>query len=383
MPTTLPLALLLALALPQDSAPAGKAGRVIPATPVQAAKAPAQTAPNASEVKRIAPGDAAPALQYDAWIKGDKLDAIEKGHVHVIEFWATWCGPCITAMPHLSELQRKHPEVRIVSMAASERGESEEAKIEKVRAFVENKGDTMGYRVAYVGDRAKMSRPWMEAAGQSGIPCSFIVDREGTIAWIGHPMSMDKPLEAVVAGTWNVEEAAKQAATERAARELQRGISMAMRDARQSGDYTNVVKALRAALEAAPTDALRMQLFQVLANQMKAPAEAWAVGEEIFANAKDNAMALNQLAWFIVDPDQDLAERNLALAEKAIRRAVELTDGDDGAILDTHARVHFLMGNVAKAIEIQKTAIEKAPEGAMREEMKATLATYEAAGKKA
>jgi thiol-disulfide isomerase/thioredoxin len=382
MPATLPLVLALAFAMPQD-APGGKAGQIVPATPIAAPKALPQTAPAASTIKAIAPGDAAPALQYDAWIKGDKLDAIEKGHVHVIEFWATWCGPCIAAMPHLSEIQRKHPEVRIVSMAASERGESEDAKIEKVRAFVENKGDTMGYRVAYVGDRAKMSRPWMEAAGQSGIPCSFIVDREGMIAWIGHPMSMDKPLEAVVAGTWNVEEAAKQAKAERAARELQRGISMAMRDARQSGDYTNVVKALRAALEAAPTDSLRMQLFQVLAAQMKASAEAWAIGEEIFANAKDNAMALNQLAWFIVDPDQDLAERNLGLAEKAIRRAVELTDGDDGAILDTHARVHFLMGNVAKAIEIQKTAIEKAPEGAMREEMKATLATYEAAGKKA
>ncbi|MEY3021673.1 MAG: Thiol-disulfide oxidoreductase ResA [Planctomycetota bacterium] len=382
MPATLPLVLALAFAMPQD-APGGKAGQIVPATPIAAPKALPQTAPAASTIKAIAPGDAAPALQYDAWIKGDKLDAIEKGHVHVIEFWATWCGPCIAAMPHLSEIQRKHPEVRIVSMAASERGESEDAKIEKVRAFVENKGDTMGYRVAYVGDRAKMSRPWMEAAGQSGIPCSFIVDREGMIAWIGHPMSMDKPLEAVVAGTWNVEEAAKQAKAERAARELQRGISMAMRDARQSGDYTNVVKALRAALEAAPTDSLRMQLFQVLAAQMKASAEAWAIGEEIFANAKDNAMALNQLAWFIVDPDQDLAERNLGLAEKAIRRAVELTDGDDGAILDTHARVHFLMGNVAKAVEIQKTAIEKAPEGAMREEMKATLATYEAAGKKA
>ena len=383
MPATLPLALLLALALPQDSAPAGKAGRIVPATPIEAAKAPAQTAPNASEVKRIAPGDAAPALQYDEWIKGDKLDAIEKGHVHVVEFWATWCGPCIAVMPHLSEIQRKYPDVRIVSMAASERGADEASKIEKVRAFVENKGDTMGYRVAYVGDRAKMSRPWMEAAGQNGIPCSFIVDREGTIAWIGHPASMDAPLAAVVAGTWSVEEAAKQAQAERAARELQRGISMAMRDARQSGDYTNVVKALRAALEAAPTDGLRMQLFQTLAGPMKAGAEAWAVGEEIFAAAKDNAMALNQLAWFIVDPAQDLAERNLPLAEKAIRRAVELTGGDDGAILDTHVRVHFRMDNVAKAIEIQKTAIEKAPEGAMREEMKATLKEYESAGKKA
>ena len=78
-----------------------------------------------------------------------------------MEFWATWCGPCIAAIPHLTELQAKYPDVRFVGVAASERGPDEAAKFAKVKEFVDGKGDGMGYRVAYVGDREKMSRPWM------------------------------------------------------------------------------------------------------------------------------------------------------------------------------------------------------------------------------
>jgi len=127
----------------------------------------------------------------------------------------------------------------------------------------------MSYRVVYAGDREKMSRPWMQAAGQNGIPCSFIVDKTGNVAWIGHPMSMDAPLAQIVAGTFDIEGEKKRAATERAAGEMRRGVAMALRDARQSGDYTAAIDAMRKALAAAPNDSLRMQLMQVLVAQRR------------------------------------------------------------------------------------------------------------------
>ncbi len=45
----------------------------------------------------------------------------------------------------------------------------------------------------------------MEAANQEGIPTSFIVGKSGVIEWIGHPMELDGPLEAVVNDTWDRE----------------------------------------------------------------------------------------------------------------------------------------------------------------------------------
>ncbi len=42
----------------------------------------------------------------------------------------------------------------------------------------------------------------MEAAGQNGIPCAFIVGKDQKIEWIGHPMQMDAVLEQVVSDSW-------------------------------------------------------------------------------------------------------------------------------------------------------------------------------------
>jgi thiol-disulfide isomerase/thioredoxin len=364
------------LALPQDK-PAEKA---IPATAIKPAAA-AQAAP-AAPVNKLGVGDPAPALAYDEWIKGDKIDGIAKGKVHVIEFWATWCGPCIAAMPHLTELQKKHPEVVVVSCAASERGKDEAAKIAKVKEFVSAKGDGMGYRVVYAGDREKMSKPWMQAAGQNGIPCAFIVDKNATVAWIGHPMQMDEPLDKILAGKWDVAAAKKEFDAEREAEEAQMKLMVMMREASSTGDYSKAIDAMKAQLAKSPNDAMKMQLFTILAGPADRAAEAWKIGEEIFDANKSNGMMMNQLAWTIVDPDGGVKTPNLDLAMKAAEACAK-ADAKNGAYLDTMARVVFLKGDVARAIELQKKAVELSSDGRMKDEMKQTLASYEGALKKA
>jgi thiol-disulfide isomerase/thioredoxin len=49
--------------------------------------------------------DPAPPLKVSKWLKGEEVKRFEPGKVYVVEFWATWCGPCIAFMPHLAELQ--------------------------------------------------------------------------------------------------------------------------------------------------------------------------------------------------------------------------------------------------------------------------------------
>jgi hypothetical protein len=70
---------------------------------------------------------------------------------------------------------------------------------ETVDAFVQEMGDRMDYLVARDTAANHMAKSWLEAAGLDGIPSAFIVDGDGNIAWIGHPMdSMEKALDGVL-----------------------------------------------------------------------------------------------------------------------------------------------------------------------------------------
>jgi len=146
-------------------------------------------------------GDAAPKLQTGKWVQGQPVKDFEKGKAYIVEFWATWCPPCRESIPHLNETYEKFKDkgLIVIGQNCAERDES------LVAPFVKKMGDKMTYRVALddkTSDKqGQMSKTWMEAAGQNGIPTAFLVDTKGVIAWIGHPMGLkDEMIEKVLAG---------------------------------------------------------------------------------------------------------------------------------------------------------------------------------------
>ena len=134
-------------------------------------------------------GDPAPALKATKWLQGTEVKSFEKGKIYIVEFWATWCGPCIVMMPHMSEMQQEYKDkgVSFIGYTAKDnRGNNQES----VSKFVEGRGPKLKYTFAYADDRDTYEA-WMTAAGQGGIPCCFVVDKETRIAYIGHPMYLD------------------------------------------------------------------------------------------------------------------------------------------------------------------------------------------------
>lgn len=137
-----------------------------------------------AEAPSLVVGSPAPEMTIGKWLKGKPVNKLEKGKVYVIEFWATWCGPCKLGMPHLSDLARQYKKATFVGVTASENTDN----VSLPQQFVDRAGAMMAYNVAYAAPKGKMWADWLKAAALRGIPAAFVVNKDGRIGWIGHPL---------------------------------------------------------------------------------------------------------------------------------------------------------------------------------------------------
>lgn len=286
-------------------------------------------------------GDPAPKLHIDTWVKGDAVDLTTgKGkNVYVIEFWATWCPPCVMAIPHLTEVQKKYKDKNVVMVSVSD-----EPK-QVVTKFVRQQGDKIGYTVA-IDKQQKTHQAYMNASGQMGIPTSFIVDRQGKIAWIGSPYSMDRVLEDVVAGRFDIEKAKTEAQAE---------------EKFFSTQYTELLLAMQSA------------------NWDKCVAIGRMVADP---NTKISealkSQILHSLAWAMLDHEQ--ADRKyFKEALHLAKAAFEVCGCEEASIIDTYARALFDNGQPREAVKYQQKAVELATDVMMRAELQNSLKRYQAA----
>ncbi len=289
------------------------------------------------ERKLLTVGDKAPALTIKEWVKGSPVAEFQAGHTYVVEFWATWCGPCVRAFPHLSELQKQY-EGKVTFIGVT--SEDPNNTLDGVKKMVAEKGDKMAYTVAW-DDGRTTNKAFMDAAGERGIPCSFVVNGEGIIAYIGHPMELDPILPKVLDGTFDI-------------------------------------KGARAAKEAeAKAEQLTMQWQRLLSSGKEA--EANKVARQLMTETPlgKNAQFLNEVAWRIVDPESRMKEKDFDLALQAAELANKLTEGKDAAILDTLAHAHAAKGDFARAVEIEREAIALADDPGLKKELEQALAALE------
>jgi thiol-disulfide isomerase/thioredoxin len=150
-------------------------------------------------------GDPAPRLEIGTWVQGEPVKELAKGTVYIVDFWATWSAPCRVSIPHSYQLQEKFKGKGLVVIAQ----DAWEEKESQVPPFLKNVGIKETYRVALddksTEKRGAMSVHWMDAAEQKGLPTSFVVDKNGIVAWIGHPMALtENVLEEIIAGTFDI-----------------------------------------------------------------------------------------------------------------------------------------------------------------------------------
>jgi thiol-disulfide isomerase/thioredoxin len=319
--------------------------------------------------QQLAPGQPAPPLQISKWLKGEPVAAFQAGHVYVVEFWMTWCGPCIDGMPHLSEVQKRHRGALTVIGVTNE---DEHNTLADAQKMVAAKGDSMGYTVAW-DDAGKTWRTWFDASGEDGIPSCFVVDKAGVIAWIGHPQWLDVVLPTVLAG--KSEPAAVAAQIDAVETRMKKVFLLA------AFKPEKAIAEAEALCKELPflTEQVENGMFELML-AADDPKLAWPLGDKLLqrAIAAKDPVACNGIAWAIVDPAEERKERNTELAMKAAVKAVELTERKDASILDTLARVHATKGEWQQAVAVQKEALAlvKDDEEA-RSQLEPALAEYE------
>jgi len=133
-------------------------------------------------------GEAAPEISAKEWInlKNPLTLAGLRGKVVVVEFWATWCGPCVECIPDLNQLQRKYS-----------------GKNFQLLSFVQEGHQTMDPFLArrQVRYPVGLESSSLEDYGITEIPHAFVIDQHGKVIWQGNSASPE--MQKVIAKALN------------------------------------------------------------------------------------------------------------------------------------------------------------------------------------
>ena len=143
----------------------------------------------AQEVSKPAFGIGSAVSEYPKvqWVQGEPVTKFDKNKIYIVECWATWCGPCKAAIPHVNELYKKFGD-RIVIIGQN----IWETNIKKVQDFVKKEGDGMSYRIAYGGGQeSDFSLKFMKAGKVDGIPQTFVI-QDNKVVWMPSPSELSE-----------------------------------------------------------------------------------------------------------------------------------------------------------------------------------------------
>lgn len=145
-----------------------------PATPkppaTSAAPAATAVAPPATPAAKADAAAKSPSLRVTTVSGADYDLAAHRGKWVVVNFWATWCGPCRKEMPELSALDAMRENIDVIGLAY------EDIKPDEMAAFL--KAHPVVYPIAIVDVYA----PPADFASPRGLPMTYLIAPDGSVA---------------------------------------------------------------------------------------------------------------------------------------------------------------------------------------------------------
>ncbi|MHC4609940.1 MAG: redoxin domain-containing protein [Planctomycetota bacterium] len=305
-------------------------------------------------------GDPAPAFTVTEWLKGTPQDlAAGKGKTtFVLDFWATWCAPCLQVIPHLTKLQQKYADQGVVVISVTSPGLDSRQQLGQVKQFLRDLGARMGYTIAW-DQTNKMWIEYMLATGAMGIPYTFVIDKSGRLAWQGDPRTgIEDVLNRLLAGTFDIEKEAARSRNKVKLNQLLVQFQMAV----QAGDFRQAIAVLDKGLALDPTDyGILATVHQVFANDLNDPGGYRSWVESFIDKHPADSAALSSLVYVLLGIEPP-TQRMPDLMLRAAKLAFDAGGGTNLNAIEAYARAAHRVGNIDQAIHLQKQAIEIAPE---------------------
>ncbi len=117
-------------------------------------------------------------LEFTDAVSGSTISMKDlKGKVVVVDFWATWCGPCVAEMPTMKKIYSEYHDKGVEFIGVSLDQPKEQGGLDSLKKYV--KENAIGWPQYYQGKgwESEFSRSW----GINAIPCMFVVDTKGNL----------------------------------------------------------------------------------------------------------------------------------------------------------------------------------------------------------
>ncbi len=280
------------------------------------------------------------------WIQGVPVTHWEKDKVYVFEFWATWCGPCLAAIPHIDAIHKqitaKNINAQIVGVNVKDASSPE-----RLKQFLAKRTVKPSYAIA-VDTSRNTENLWLRPRKVIGIPHAIAI-KNGNVIWAGHPTKLNADfVESMtspdfVAGTQPKKPEKIEPSTFRVHLEKIAGLyasgktELAEKELSRILDDKRIPSSIKQnALELPALNALAREDYRKMNACLRRKADA-------FPQSPEN---LHAVAYFILTSnDIPSDELDLALAEECLIRSTAITR-EIRSFISLHRKQLRMLGDI-------------------------------------
>lgn len=255
-------------------------------------------------------GDPAAPLEVKQWLKGNPVAVKAGTNIYVVEIFGTTSLASRASITNLNAIQKRYQDKGVVVVGISDE------PADRIIEFLQGAGAKIEYAIA-ADDQRRTVQSYMVPVRQRGIPCAFIVGKDGKLLWHGHPLSgLDEALGQIVAGSYDLEASRK-------------------------------------------ADFARVQMAQYLTLATRGDKRTGNAGRTLLAARTNDATLLCDLAFQIVTTPK-LARRDIVLATAALDQAEKLSPTNAMSVNQTRAILLFETGKKEAALDSARKALAAA-----------------------